>query len=201
MKEIFKGICAGILISIGCTIYLKVNNYIGAILFSIALYMICIKGFSLYTGKIGFICQNHKKEDIKMLVVGLIGNIISVMIFGILVSYAIPDIKESAKIICESKLIDQSFWQTFIRAMMCGFLMYMAVSGYKECNSVLSIFLAVSVFILCGFEHSIANIGYFSIANCLTIESVLFIIVCIIGNSFGAILVPLMSILSNIHKK
>lgn len=201
MKELYNGIIAGILISIGCTVYLQVNNAIGAILFSIALYVICTRGYSLYTGKIGFIYQNHTKEDIKALLIGLIGNIASATVFGVLISYAIPETKEFAKIICESKLANQSAGQTFLRALMCGVLMYVAVSGYKESKSTLSIFLAVPVFILCGFEHSIANVGYFSIANYLTIDSILFIIISIVGNSLGALLIPSLSTLRNIHEK
>ena len=62
---------------------------------------------------------------------------------------------------------------------MCGILMYIAVDIYKNKKSILGIFLAVPVFILSGFEHSIANVGYFSIANMFSIDVILFILISI----------------------
>lgn len=75
---------------------------------------------------------------------------------------------------------------------MCGILMYIAVDIYKNKNSILGIFLAVPVFILSGFEHSIANIGYFSIANMFSIDVIIFILISILGNSVGALILPLL---------
>lgn len=188
MKNLFDSIASSILIVIGCSVFLSSNNYVGAILFSIALYTICIKGYSLYTGKIGFVIDN---PDIKDLILTLLINSVAAILFGYLISYAIPNLSESAKFICNNKLLNQNLLQTFIRSTMCGILMYIAVSTYKEQKSLLNIFLAVPVFILAGFEHSIANIGYFSIANIVSFDSIIFIIICILGNTFGAIILPL----------
>lgn len=56
MKDLFYGICAGILIGIGGAVFLaSENRVIGAILFSVALICICAKGYSLYTGKVGYL--------------------------------------------------------------------------------------------------------------------------------------------------
>ena len=189
MKNFINSLLAGILITIGCSVFLNVNNYIGAILFSIALYTICIKDYFLYTGKVGFIIQN---KNIKTLLIGLLGNIISTIVFGLIISYASPIIVEKAKIICENKIFNQNWIQTFIKATMCGILMYIAVDIYKNKNSILGIFLAVPVFILSGFEHSIANIGYFSIANMFSIDVIIFILISILGNSVGALILPLL---------
>lgn len=105
MKNFINSLLAGILITIGCSVFLNVNNYIGAILFSIALYTICIKDYFLYTGKVGFIIQN---KNIKTLLIGLLGNIISTIVFGLIISYASPIIVEKAKIICENKIFNQN---------------------------------------------------------------------------------------------
>ena len=56
MKKITNGISAGLMVAIGCAIYLSCENkYVGACLFSIALLTVCFKEYSLFTGKIGTI--------------------------------------------------------------------------------------------------------------------------------------------------
>ena len=60
MKEKFRillrAVAAGIMISIGGTIYLTLENkMVGAFLFSIGLFAICAYGLNLYTGKIGLV--------------------------------------------------------------------------------------------------------------------------------------------------
>lgn len=68
MKDLFYGICAGILIGIGGAVFLaSENRVIGAILFSVALICICAKGYSLYTGKVGYLAFSHRASDFKTL--------------------------------------------------------------------------------------------------------------------------------------
>ena len=72
VKKILNGIAAGIVISIGCAVYLACENkYVGAVMFSVALLTICLRGYSLYTGKIGFIPEAHGKEELSVLLLGL----------------------------------------------------------------------------------------------------------------------------------
>lgn len=191
MKYFYNGIAAGILIVISCSTFLSSNNYIGALLFSLGLYTICIKSYSLYTGRIGFILKEHSKSDILNLLLGLLGNIIATIIFGLLISYSIPNLEIIAKETCITKLENQSAIQTFVRSLFCGILMYVAVSSYKEEKSILNIFLCVPAFILAGFEHSIANVAYFSIANIFNFEALIFILMSLLGNTFGALILPI----------
>ena len=51
--------------------------------------------------------------------------------------------------------------------------------------------MCVMVFILCGFEHSVANMYYISVANLLSLKSLLYILIMILGNSVGSILTAL----------
>ena len=126
LKLIIDGIKAGIMIAIGGSVFLSCENrYIGAILFSVALLCICLKGYSLFTGKVGYLPENHSKEAVKILLCGLLGNIVSTILLGFAVSFANPALGESAKVICEAKLSQEAL-QTFVRAFFCGVLMYMA---------------------------------------------------------------------------
>ena len=188
---------AGTMISIGGSVFLSLadsNKIIGAILFSVALLCICMQGYSLYTGKIGFVLTDRSKEAMGVLWLGLIGNIIATVLFGLALGYALPNIVDTASTICNAKL-DQQLLQAFIRATFCGILMYQAVSIFKNHNkNTLGIFFCIPVFILSGFEHSIANIFYFSAAGIFSIDVVIYILVVIIGNSVGAILFDLPSV-------
>ena len=65
---------------------------------------------------------------------------------------------------------------------------------YKEVKDIgkyLAVFLGVIVFILCGFEHCIANMYYFSVSSTWSLNTLLYLLVMILGNSLGGILIPL----------
>ena len=195
LKKILNGISAGLMVSIGCAVFLACENkVVGSILFTVALLVICFRGYSLYTGKIGFIPFSHKKEDFSVLLLGLLGNAIGMIVFGLLISVALPNLKENAIILCTKKLDTQEWYQTAIRGLFCGVLMFIAVYVYKENKSIVAIIFAIPTFILCGFEHSIADIGYFAIANMFSFEIVLFILLVVIGNTIGSMILPYLSI-------
>ena len=195
LKLIIDGIKAGIMIAIGGSVFLSCENrYIGAILFSVALLCICLKGYSLFTGKVGYLPENHSKEAFKILLCGLLGNIVSTVLLGYAVSFANPALGEAAKVICEAKLSQEAL-QTFVRAFFCGVLMYMAVSTYREKGTLAGIFFCVPVFILSGFEHSIANMFYFGASGIINMDSIIYLAVVIAGNSVGGMAMPILNIL------
>ena len=197
LRKTVSGIFAGIMISIGGSVFLScmgINKILAACLFSVALLCICLQGYSLYTGKIGFIVSDHSREAVSTLLLGLLGNIIATLVFGIALGYATPSIKDAAVMICEAKL-DQELPAAFIRACFCGVLMYQAVSIFKNHNkNIVGILFCIPVFILSGFEHSIANMFYFSTAGIFSLDVVIYIFVVIAGNSVGAILFDLPSV-------
>ncbi len=194
-RHICEGIAAGLLITIGCCVYLACEpKWVGAVLFSVALLSICYKGYSLYTGRIGFIFDELTKDKISELFLGLLGNVIATAVVGIAVRYAITkpiDLHKIASEMCAIKL-EQELWQTLIRAILCGVLMYIAVAVYKEKKSVVGILFCIPVFILSGFEHSIADMGYFAIAGIYSAKAFGFIMMVVLGNSIGALILPLM---------
>ena len=133
LQKIVNGVMAGIMIAIGGSVFLAcygdgsvLNRAIGAFFFAIALLCICYKGYSLYTGKIGFIPEKHDGDAFAVLLLGLLGNLIATVGLGLAVRYAIPSVSAVAEAISASKLT-QSFGQTLIRGIFCGILMYLAV--------------------------------------------------------------------------
>lgn len=192
LKTFRDSLCAGILITIGGTVFLSCENKtVGAVLFSVALLCICYKSYYLFTGKIGYIVEKHTKQDFLNLDIGLFGNLAATFFLGMLLRTVLPNIGEKAAEMCSAKLAQFPLY-TFIRGFFCGILMYLAVSIYKEKNSVLGILFCVPVFILCGFEHSIADMFYLGASGIFSVKIILFTALVVAGNTFGAIVLPLL---------
>lgn len=193
MGNIFcKAVLAGIAIAIGGIIYLSVENkIIGALLFTVGLYAIVLNGLFLYTGKVGYlVVEKDKKEYLLILLTTWLGNLVGTAIgaFAFLNTRNVL-VAQNVDIICDAKLDDTPL-SIFILAVFCGFLMYIAVDGFKEKGNPIILFMGVSVFILCGFEHCIANMFYFSLAGAWSGKAFLYLLIMTIGNSVGGILIP-----------
>lgn len=192
---LIKSIFAGIMIGIAGTVYLRVdNNLFGAFLFSIGLLVICMYGMNLFTGKIGYILIN-KFNYIYELLITIVGNFIGTFLVARLVLLTrFKSVSDKAVNLVNLKLND-NLLSIFILSMLCGILMYIAVNNYKkiynEIGKYSCIFMCVMVFILSGFEHSIANMYYISVANLLSLKSLLYILIMLLGNSTGSILIAL----------
>lgn len=196
IEILIKSILAGIMIGIGGTIYLSLDDKIvGSILFAIGLFIIVVYSFNLYTGKIGYLINNFNKKYIRELIITLIGNFIGTLFVGFILKYTriYTMISEKAKTLADIKLND-TLISILILSFFCGILMYLAVNTYNEVKDIgkyLAVFLGVIVFILCGFEHCIANMYYFSVSSTWSLNTLLYLLVMILGNSLGGILIPL----------
>lgn len=197
LKKITDGILAGILIAIGGTVFLACENkVVGAVLFAVALLCICIKGYSLYTGKICYIADHPTKETVSILLLGLLGNAIATIVCGYALRYAIPNIGAVAETICTAKLT-QPFFGTLIRAVFCGILIYLAVDIYRSGKGIVGIVFCIPVFILSGYEHSIADMFYFAASGIVSWRACGFLWTVILGNSLGGLLFPVLSKIGN----
>lgn len=196
LRMIAEGILAGLLISLGGTVYLACIDpslpyakYIGALLFSMALLVICMRGYALYTGKIGLLYENHKKKDLALLGLCLVGNIVGTAAVGSLIAFVFPNLKETAITLCTGKL-EQGYLFGFLRAFLCGILVYLAIDLYRNNKTVLGVVMCIPAFILSGYEHSIADMFYFATSRLCTGEVFLYLLMILLGNSVGALLIP-----------
>ena len=73
--------------------------------------------------------------------------------------------------------------------------MYLAVSIFREQKSIVGILFGIPVFILSGYEHSIADIFYFGASGIFSFEAFIYLWVVIIGNSIGGMLLPCLMLL------
>lgn len=197
MKEngriFLKAAAAGITIGIGGTVYLTLENkVIGAVLFGVGLYTIVLNGLFLYTGKVGYlISAKDKKAYILQLIFTWLGNLAGTALAAAAISATrIRNLGRTAEVICKTKLADTPH-SILILAVFCGILMYVAVDGFREKGNPLILFFCVTVFILCGFEHCIANMFYFSLAGAWSLRAVIYLLLMTLGNSVGGILLPL----------
>lgn len=192
---LIKGIIAGVMIAIGGIAYLAIpDKVVGSFIFSVGLFTVCVYGLNLYTGKIGYLVVN-RISYLWELFLSLVGNFIGACTVGFLMNYTrFESLSENALNISLAKLND-NILSIFILSMFCGILMYIAVNNYKkesnEIGKYAGIFMCVMAFILCGFEHCVANMFYFSFAGVWTSEALLYMLIMVLGNSVGAIIIAL----------
>ncbi|MDF2540493.1 MAG: hypothetical protein K0S47_211 [Herbinix sp.] len=195
MKTFVKAIMAGIAISMGGTIYLTLENHIvGALLFSIGLFTIYTFGLDLFTGKVCYI-PNKNLGFLKTVLIVLLGNAVGTVGTGYLFRVTkLAKLVDHTVEIVDAKLADGLF-STLVMAIFCGILMCIAVIGFQTIKDgvgkYLALVLPIMVFILSGFEHSIADMFYFSMANAWDLNAFVHIIVIAFGNLIGGASLPL----------
>ena len=198
--QIFGGIASGLLVAIGGTVLLSVEDrVVGAVLFTIALLAICYMDLYLFTGRIGFVVEGCTRQMPAQLCVGLLGNFVGATLTGLIVRFARPGIIERAQSACQARL-ENGFLRAFVLGCLCGVLMYVAVKIYKL-GSVLGIVFCIPVFILAGFEHSIADMFYFALAGMMDFAYLGFIIAVVLGNAVGAMVLAGLWRLKNVTGK
>ena len=171
-----KSVAASVLIGLGDYVLLKLGNPLGPFLFAFGLLGVCVMGANLFTGKCGFLIE----DKIKPLHLGtiLLGNLIAGYLIGLLFSVCDTGIVTAAQEKVASWNCD---WSFFVRSIMCGVIMYLAVAIYRK-GSKLGILLGVPLFIFCGFQHCIANVITLGVAASWSWS----LLICIVGNFIGS---------------
>lgn len=196
-KTFVYGILAGVCIALGGTAFLALDNKVlGALFFTVGLFTICTFGFSLFTGKVCYVFERDKSYAIDLPIMWL-GNLVGTWLTAQaeLATRQGAGLAEKASTLCSVKLND-SLWSVFILAVFCDIMIFIAVDGYAknphELGKYLSLFFGVMVFILCGFEHCVANMYYFSMAGVWGGRALLYIVVMSLGNAVGGVIFPLL---------
>ena len=195
LKTFIYGIIGGVCIAIGGAAFLSIDNKVlGACFFVVGLFTICTFGFNLYTGKVCYLFENDGVYALRVLLIW-VGNLVGCWLTGTLLRFTrIITLSDKAQGMVETKLGD-SLISVFILAIFCNILIFVAVDGFKnnphEFGKYMSLFFGVTVFIICGFEHCVANMFYISMAGMWSAKAFLFIIVNSIGNAVGGWVLPL----------
>ena len=216
------GFLAGFAIALGATAALFVKaaapgdtsgfaNFASAFVFTIGLFLIVTLGFYLYTGKIGYVFAN-KKDYVLNLITILLGNAIGAIsigyfIFGITQNNVV--LQEILSNIAAAKtavaMTGEGFGILFGKGILCGICVFIAVHLFANLKNsgfrYLGLLLPIMAFVLCGFEHCIANMYYFSAGNQWGVEALLNIIYVTVGNSIGSIIFYLLFKLLKVETK
>lgn len=96
---------------------------------------------------------------------------------------------------CLTKTTD-SLVSLFVLGFFCNIFIYIGVDGYKniphEIGKYLALIFGVVGFILCGTEHCVADMFYFSVAGAWSGRAVLCLLVITLGNCAGGVFFPLL---------
>jgi formate/nitrite transporter FocA (FNT family) len=188
-------VLGGMSISVGGIVFINApNNIIGSFLFSLGLFLICHFKWGLYTGRVQNLVEVSAKSSAPELVFVYLGNLLGTLSFGFLIRFCLNvDALSKVTTLAQYKL-SLPLLNVLILSFFCGIMMYVAVTGFKKIEDPIGkhlvIILPVMVFILSGFEHSIADLFYISAANAWGIDAVKFSLVAAAGNLLGGCMVP-----------
>lgn len=165
MKEknfLFSGLLAGICISIGGVINLKLGGAAGAILFAFGLIAVVSMKLNLFTGKSQFVwsyqAQQSEQGGYVWLLSILALNVLGCFAMGKLITT--PELQESALDIIDLRLSSSPF-RNGLLAIGCGFIMTLAVQNASK-GKWLPLLFGIPAFIICGLPHCIADAFYIS---------------------------------------
>lgn len=187
-------ISAGIFISLGATVSITVESpVISALLFTIGLCSVLVFNADLFTGKCSYLVDSDSPLSYSCyLLVVWLGNLIGCGIIAVFLRCTSFLTRYQVKI---SELLLRKLslplFDALIFGVLCGALMYIAVDGFNRCkenNPLLGstcYILAVVTFILCGFEHCVADMFYILLNGSIKQEQMTFLLTVTAGNLLG----------------
>lgn len=192
IELIKKSGLAGILIALAGWVFLICQNInlggweklVGAGLFSIGLIAVILLQANLFTGKIGYV---NSRKTLMASIIMLAVNLVAAFVIGLAYQGCIG---QSA--IMAAKLA-KPWYRVLADSIGCGMCIYIAVEGYKQSKSLIPVILGVIVFIVGGFEHCVADMFYIGAAG-LTMESLQFLVICILGNALGSLVLRFLQV-------
>lgn len=198
LADFLYAIMAGAFIAMGGVVFLSLNNKIvGAFMFSLGLFAVCTLKYNLFTGKVGYLFCNDVKTYLPWCLMVWVGNLVGSIIVAELVrlTRVAPGIIEKSTKLVQVKA-DDTLISLYVLGIFCNIMVVHAVDQYlnnpHEIGKYLGIVMSIMVFILCGFEHCIADMFYIQMARMWNSQTIIALIVITLGNVLGGILIPTM---------
>lgn len=193
MHFFYSAVMAGMMTGLGGAAFLGAEHReVGALLFSVGMFAALALGLPLYIGRCaGAIC--HKPRQLRMLPGLLLGNLLGAVLCGLVYGRAMT----SAAPALQAARLEQPFFSTLVRGTFCGMMIYAGSYSWKTlvCGKPAGLLLAVTAFIVAGFENSVADAFYFGAAFSQTgvfDPGVLpFMLAAVLGNTLGPVLLCL----------
>jgi formate/nitrite transporter len=209
-KLILQGILAGIYIAIGAIGYLKlvattadpgVGAFLGALVFPVGIIAIILMQTELYTsGTMSLIAiyarQNKITSILRVLVTILCSNLVGGITIAYLANASGIFNEKVMELIIEKTVhkVHMPFDQLFFSSILCNIIVCtgvcLAYACKDEISKIVSLWLAITVFVLTGTEHVVANMyylfaGFFGGADVTIMDIAYNLSVAALGNLIG----------------
>lgn len=159
------------LAGVGSTIAVAaVNKFAGACVFPAGLAMVILAGSELFTGDNLMIVSLLERritagQMLRTLLIVYLGNLSgAVLIAGLVSVSGALDAWSDAVVSTAAAKSTLRFGPALVRGVLCNFLVCIAVwmaAGAKEpVSKIACVFFPIMLFVLCGYEHSIANMYF-----------------------------------------
>lgn len=173
-KMILLGMFAGAFIAlagVGATFgNVYAGKLAGALIFPAGLAMVVVAGSELFTGNCLMVTALLSREIgplrlLKNWLFVFIGNFIGALLVALIVtSSGVLDPISDSVVATASAKVSMGFPVAMLRGVLCNFLVciavWMAFGAKTVGGKIAAVFFPVFLFVLCGFEHSIANMYY-----------------------------------------
>lgn len=177
LKMFLLAVMAGLFIAFGAVTSTIASSGVGiagaarlisGAVFPVGLTLVILAGSELFTGNCLIIIPVLTGEVrisafIRCLFIVYLGNLIgSMIVAGLVVLGGIP-VLHAATDTALAK-VSLPFWEAFVRGVLCNILVCLAVwvsfAGKTPGSKIAAIYLPILAFVVCGFEHSVANMYY-----------------------------------------
>lgn len=187
-KMILLGFMAGLFIALGASGFLTVTanisgesaglgKLLGAMVFPVGLMLVVGCGAELFTGNCLMTASVFAKKIsvyrlIRSWVFVYIGNILGAYFAAVVLyfsgTFSSAAMSDNIIRIAEAKAA-MPFIEVFLKGVLCNILVCLAVwfasSAKDTAGKCLACFFPIAVFVLCGYEHCVANMFYFPLGQ------------------------------------
>ena len=194
LKTLLSAVLAGMCIGFGGVAFLTLESKVlGALFFTCGLFCVCTFGLKLFTGKVCYVFQNGRDYALELPVIWL-GNLLGTGAVAFMIRASrLAGLGEKAAALCAGKLEDR-WGSLFLLGILCNIFIYIGVESYNrnphEVGKYVGLFFGVMVFILCGYEHCVADMFYVFMAGAWSGEMLLRLLVITAGNAVGGVIFP-----------
>lgn len=195
LNDFLMSILAGAAISFGGIVFLSLESKVlGSLFFAIGLFMVCTLKLNLFTGKACYLPGKDLKY-VAFLCLVWVGNLLGAQVVAVLLKLTRvgPALAEKAAAMCQIKT-DDTLLSLFVLGMFCNIMIYIGVESHManehQVGKYLGIIFGVMVFILCSYEHCVADMFYFAMGG-WSVRAFVCLIAITLGNVAGGVIFPL----------
>lgn len=148
----------------------------------------------MFTGKVCYVFRQNRSYALGLSLIWL-GNVVGTGIVAkTILATRLSSLSGKAQTPCQTRLED-GLGSLFVLGILCNIFIYIAVEGFKnnphQLGKYLSLFFGGMVFILCGYEHCVADMFYFFAARAWSVRAIVCILMISAGNAVGGVILPL----------